>query len=54
MATYAIEIMTALLYLDDATMENGCLEVAPGSHAEGMRKRKDIEGFGARPKYLRT
>ncbi|MCC6917901.1 MAG: phytanoyl-CoA dioxygenase family protein [Alphaproteobacteria bacterium] len=45
-AGQADRIMTALLYLDDATMENGCLEVAPGSHTEGMKKRKDIEGFG--------
>lgn len=42
----ADRIMTALLYLDDATMENGCLEVAPGSHVDGMRRRKDVEGFG--------
>jgi len=42
----AEKIVTALLYLDDATMENGCLEVAPGSHKDGMKKRKDIEGFG--------
>jgi ectoine hydroxylase len=46
MTPCADRIMTALLYLDDATMENGCLEVAPGSHTDGLKKRKDVEGFG--------
>jgi ectoine hydroxylase len=42
------KIMTALIYLDDATVENGCLEVAPGSHRDGMcRATKSVDGFGA-------
>ena len=42
------KIMTALIYLDDATVQNGCLEVAPGSHRDGMCvKTKTVEGFGA-------
>lgn len=42
------KIMTALIYLDDATVENGCLEVAPGSHRDGMcRNTKTVEGFGS-------
>ncbi len=40
------EVMTAMLFLDDATRENGCLEVAPGSHREGEAARRKVEGFG--------
>src|SRR5690348_708327 len=42
----AHRIMTALIYLDDATVANGCLEVAPGSHRSGRHRNKDVEGFG--------
>jgi hypothetical protein len=41
------EIGTAIVFLDDATRENGCLEVAPGSHRGGLRERRSVEGFGA-------
>jgi ectoine hydroxylase-related dioxygenase (phytanoyl-CoA dioxygenase family) len=40
-------IATALVFLDDATRENGCLEVAPGSHTGGVRAQREVEGFGA-------
>lgn len=30
------DVVTALLPLDDMTEENGCLEVVPGSHREGV------------------
>jgi 2-aminoethylphosphonate dioxygenase len=30
--------ITALLCIDEATVENGCLEIAPGRHKEGMFK----------------
>lgn len=30
------DIVTALLMLDDMTLENGCLMVAPGSHRDGI------------------
>ena len=30
------EIATAIVFLDDANRENGCLEVLPGSHARGV------------------
>lgn len=44
----AHKVMTALIYLDDATIENGCLEVSPGSHRDGMCiNRKSVEGFGS-------
>jgi ectoine hydroxylase len=48
MTKVAHKVMTALIYLDDATVENGCLEVSPGSHRDGMRMgRKMADGFGA-------
>jgi ectoine hydroxylase-related dioxygenase (phytanoyl-CoA dioxygenase family) len=43
----AHRVATAMLFLDDATRENGCLEAAPGSHREGVQKMRDVEGFGA-------
>jgi phytanoyl-CoA hydroxylase len=48
MTEVADRIMTALIYLDDATLDNGCLEVVPGSHAVGFHSgRKRVSGFGA-------
>lgn len=41
------DVGTAILFLDDATRENGCLEVVPGSHEEGLRTRQKVDGFGA-------
>jgi hypothetical protein len=43
----AAEVATAILFLDDSTIENGCLEVLPGSHKNGEASRKPIDGFGA-------
>jgi ectoine hydroxylase len=44
----AHKVVTALIYLDDATVSNGCLEVSPGSHRDGMRTgRKMVDGFGS-------
>ncbi len=41
-------IVTAMIHLDDATRANGCLEVAPGSHRDGMnRGTKAVDGFSA-------
>ena len=38
---------TATIYLDDTTLENGCLEVAPGSHRSGkLPTRTDADEFG--------
>ncbi|MEE9280935.1 MAG: phytanoyl-CoA dioxygenase family protein [Myxococcota bacterium] len=39
-------IATAVLFLDDADRENGCLEVAPGSQLGGVRARREEPGFG--------
>jgi hypothetical protein len=41
------KIATQMVLMDDATVENGCLQVAPGSHRTGLYERKVIEGFGA-------
>jgi hypothetical protein len=44
----APRIVTAMLFLDDATIENGCLEVAPGSHTVGKwPMRTDVDDFGS-------
>ncbi|HMF28553.1 MAG TPA: phytanoyl-CoA dioxygenase family protein [Candidatus Cybelea sp.] len=43
----ADQVGTAIVFLDDSTIENGCLEVVPGSHRDGETRRKQIEGFGA-------
>jgi hypothetical protein len=45
-APHAGRVVTAMLYLDDATRENGCLEVAAASHRAGqLPQRTDVEGF---------
>ncbi len=43
----AHRVATAMVFIDDATRENGCLEAAPGSHKEGVRPMRAVEGFGA-------
>lgn len=43
----ATKVATAMLFLDEATVEKGCLEVAPGSHREGEQRRRAVEGFGS-------
>lgn len=47
-ADVADRVATAMIFLDDATRENGCLEVAPGSHREGIKTRKNASDFGSR------
>jgi len=42
----AARIASAMLFLDDATVENGCLEVVPGSHRERLPSRRPLEGLG--------
>jgi hypothetical protein len=42
----ASRVATAMIFLDDATVENGCLEAVPGSHREGVQALRSIEGFG--------
>jgi ectoine hydroxylase len=43
----AADIATAIVFLDDATRANGCLEVLPGSHKRGVWPKRQVEGFGA-------
>ena len=33
---YSPQLTTALIYIDRATEENGCLEVVPGWHKKGL------------------
>jgi phytanoyl-CoA hydroxylase len=47
MTPVAPRIATAMLFLDDATLQNGCLEIAPGTHTVGKHRQRDVEGFGA-------
>jgi phytanoyl-CoA hydroxylase len=43
----AARIATAMLFIDDATRENGCLEVAPGSHTSGKYPQREADAFGS-------
>lgn len=44
----ASRVATAMIFLDDATLENGCLEVAAGTHKVGKwPQRTDDAGFGS-------
>jgi phytanoyl-CoA hydroxylase len=48
MTPIASRIATAMIFLDEATIENGCLEVAPGTHKVGKwPQRTDADGFGS-------
>jgi hypothetical protein len=45
----ASTIMTAMLLLDDATVANGCLEVAPGTHGGAVHAmRSELKGIDGR------
>jgi ectoine hydroxylase-related dioxygenase (phytanoyl-CoA dioxygenase family) len=47
-AENAEEICTAMLFLDDSNLENGCLHVVPGSHLTGRwHGRTDGDRFAA-------
>jgi ectoine hydroxylase-related dioxygenase (phytanoyl-CoA dioxygenase family) len=44
----AARVATAMIFLDDATVENGCLEVAAATHKAGKwPQRTDSDGFGS-------
>lgn len=38
------DLLTALIFLDDATIENGCLRVVPGSNKNGLASH-EVDGF---------
>jgi len=42
----AARVATAVIFVDDARRDNGCLEVVPGSHREGVQARKAVADFG--------
>lgn len=47
-AEVAQDVATAMLFLDDATLANGCLRVVPGSHKNGRwQTRTDGDEFAA-------
>ncbi len=46
-AQIADKVATAMIFLDNATRENGCLEVAPGSHRSGVYEQRKTDGFGS-------
>lgn len=37
---YSPRLTSALIYIDEATEENGCLEVVPGRHRDGVLKKQ--------------
>ena len=48
MTPIAHRVATAMIFIDDATIENGCLEVAAGTHKVGKhRQKKNTDGFGS-------
>ncbi len=44
-AKVARDVVTAMIFLDAASRENGCLEVVPGTHKEGVQKTWESDGF---------
>jgi ectoine hydroxylase-related dioxygenase (phytanoyl-CoA dioxygenase family) len=47
MTPIAHRVATAMIFLDESDRQNGCLEVAPGSHLRGKWPQKAVDGFGA-------
>jgi phytanoyl-CoA hydroxylase len=43
----AARVATAVIFVDEARCDNGCLEVVPGSHRDGVQARKAVDGFGS-------
>jgi ectoine hydroxylase-related dioxygenase (phytanoyl-CoA dioxygenase family) len=44
---FSPRLATALVYVDEATQENGCLEVVPGRHKEGVFPIKAVQAGSA-------
>ncbi len=38
------DLLTALIFLDEANIHNGCLRVVPGSHKRGLRSH-EVDGY---------
>jgi ectoine hydroxylase len=47
MTPIASRVATAMIFLDDADIENGCLEAAPGTHTCGKFQQRKTDGFGS-------
>ncbi|HTL52802.1 MAG TPA: phytanoyl-CoA dioxygenase family protein [Planctomycetota bacterium] len=47
---FSPRLTTALIYLDDATAENGCLEVIPGWHTRGLLHSNSAATYKERQK----
>jgi ectoine hydroxylase-related dioxygenase (phytanoyl-CoA dioxygenase family) len=47
MTPIAHRVATAMIFLDDSDRQNGCLEVAPGTHTRGKWPQQAVDGFGA-------
>ncbi|MCC6697012.1 MAG: phytanoyl-CoA dioxygenase family protein [Candidatus Hydrogenedentes bacterium] len=46
--TWAEDIVTCGIYLEDTDRENGCLKVIPGSHREGQHEHvRDVGSYGS-------
>ena len=47
--------MTALVYLEESTLENGCVRLVPGSHQRPFRQPRRLSGsFDQSPLYYRA
>jgi 2-aminoethylphosphonate dioxygenase len=60
-SAYAALFITVMVAVDDATAENGCLEIAPGQHRRGMLgpewkplSASDMAGFTLQPLSTRA
>jgi phytanoyl-CoA hydroxylase len=39
------DLLSVMVMLDDATLDNGCMEIVPGSHRLGLLDHADEDGF---------
>jgi phytanoyl-CoA hydroxylase len=39
------DLISAWIALDDATLENGCMRVIPGSHKQGVREHRHLQDY---------
>ena len=52
---YDHTLVTALVYLEESTLENGCIRLVPGSHQRPFRRpRRPKDGFADSPLYCRA
>jgi ectoine hydroxylase-related dioxygenase (phytanoyl-CoA dioxygenase family) len=49
---YSPRLTSALIYVDAATVENGCLEVVPGCHRHGLLERTQVDVGAAIDHYI--